>query len=105
MPDQFLSQFDHFPDFVWNCILAAVAIVIGLVLKFMLSLLLRKKPADGKTAFSVTRSILARLGKPFSYFLPLLTFNLLVPLMKVKASFSPALNKTVEILLVLSFAN
>lgn len=105
MPDQFLSQFDHFPDFVWDGILAGVAIVIGLMLKWVLSLLLHKKPKDGKPAFSVTRSIVTRLGKPFSYFLPLLTLNFLLPLMKVKASIYPALNKTVEILLAVSFAN
>jgi small-conductance mechanosensitive channel len=105
MPDQFLSQFDRFPDFVWDFILAGVAIVIGLILKFMLSLLLRKKPKDGKPVFSVTRSILARLGQPFSYFLPLLTFNFLLPLMKVNVHVYPALNKTIEILLAISFAN
>src|SRR5579872_6399993 len=105
MPDHFLDQFNRFPDIVWDCILAGVAIVIGLILKFMLSLLLRKKPKDGKPAFSVTRSMLSRLGKPFSYFLPLLTFNFLLPLMKVRSVFSPALNKTVEILLAISFAN
>lgn len=104
MPDQFLSQFDHFPDFVWDCILAAVAIVLGLILKFLLSLLLRK-PVHGTEGFSITRAILARLGKPVSYFLPLLTLNFLMPLMKIKASVYPAFNKTVEILLALSFAN
>ena len=105
MPDQFLDQFDHFPDYVWDGILAGVAIVIGLILKFMLSLLLRKKPKDGRPAFSATRSALARLGKPFSYFLPLLTFNFLLPLMKMKNTVAPVLNKTVEILLAISFAN
>jgi small-conductance mechanosensitive channel len=103
--DQFLSHFDHFPDIVWDVILAGIAIVIGLLLKWVLSLLLHKKQKDGKPAFSVTRSIVSRLGKPFSYFLPLLTLNFLLPLMKVKASFYPALNKTVEILLAVSFAN
>src|SRR5882757_1164433 len=105
MPDNFLSQFDKFPDYVWDGILAGAAILIGLVLKFMLSLLLHRKPKDGTPAFSVSRSMLARLGKPFSYFLPLLTFNLLLPVMKINARFSPALNKTAEILLALSFAN
>jgi len=104
MPDQFLSQFDHFPDFVWNSLLAGVALVIGLLVKFMLSLLLRKPP-PGKRGFSITRSILSRLGKPMSYFLPLLTLNFLLPVMKIKAFLYPAVNKVVEILLVLSFAN
>jgi small-conductance mechanosensitive channel len=105
MPDQFLSQFDHFPDYVWDGLLAGVAIVIGLVMKFMFSLLLRKKSLTGRPAFSLTRSIVDRLGKPFSYFLPLLTFNILLPLMKINAALYPPLSKTVEILLAVSFAN
>jgi small-conductance mechanosensitive channel len=105
MPDQFFDQFNQLPDLVWDGILAGVAIVIGLILKFMLSLLLRKKPKDGKPAFSFSRSMLGRLGKPFSYFLPLLAFNFLLPLMKMKSTISPVLNKTVEILLAISVAN
>jgi small-conductance mechanosensitive channel len=82
-----------------------VAIVIGLILKFMISLILRKKPKNGNPSFYFTRSALSRLGRPFSYFLPLLTFNFLLPLMRVRPNLSPALNKTVEILLAISFAN
>ncbi len=105
MPDQFTDQFDHLPDLVWDGILAAVAIIIGLIVKFMLSLLLKKKPKDGQPAFSVTRSILSRLGQPFSYFLPLLAFNFLLPIMKMKSNVAPVINKIVEILLVITFAN
>ena len=105
MPDQFISQFDRFPDFVWDGLLAGVAILIGLIVKFMLFLILRKKPKEGKAAFSLTRSIFSRMGRPLSYFLPLLAFNFLLPLMKIRQSLYPALNKTVEILLALSVAN
>jgi small-conductance mechanosensitive channel len=101
MPD----QFEHLPDILWDAILAGVAIVIGLVVKFMLSLLLKKKPKDGRPAFSVTRSILSYLGKPFSYFLPLLAFNFLLPVMRIKTTLTPAINKIVEIMLAISFAN
>src|ERR1700755_318692 len=104
MPDQFLSRFDHFPAFIWDMILMGVAIAIGLLVKFLLSLLLRKKPSIGKPHFSIPRSILTRLGKPFSYLLPLLTFNFLLPLMKVSPRFYPALDKTIGILLTLAFA-
>jgi small-conductance mechanosensitive channel len=104
MPDQFLAQFDHLPDIVWDAILTAVAIVIGLVVKFLLSLLLRRKPR-GAPHFSATRAILSRLGTPMSYFLPLLAFNFLLPLMKMRTSITPVINKSVEILLTVSFAN
>jgi small-conductance mechanosensitive channel len=75
-----------------------------LAVKFLLSLLIRKKPSTLKPHFSIARSMLTRLGKPFSYLLPLLTFNFLLPLMKIRASFFPAVDKTVGILLTLSFA-
>lgn len=104
MPDQILDQFDHFPDFVWDAILAAAAIVIGFILKFMLSLLLRRKP-KGTPHFSATRAILSRLGQPMSYFLPLLAFNFLLPLMKMRSNVYPIVNKTIEILLAIFFAN
>ena len=103
MPDQLLDQFDHFPDFVWDAILTAVAIVIGLILKFLLSLLLKRKPR-GAPQFSATRAILSRLGQPMSYFLPLLAFNFLLPLMKMRGNVYPIVNKTIEVLLTISFA-
>ena len=106
--DQILSQFDRFPDIVWDGLLIGIAIVLGLTMKFFLSLILRRKPPkdkDGRPAFSVTRSILSRLGMPFSYFLPLLTLNFLLPLMKVNAKVYPVINKMVEIFLIISFAN
>lgn len=104
MPDNFLDQFDHLPNYLWDAILTAVAIVIGFIVKFMLSLLLRRKPS-GTPHWSATRSILNRLGTPFSYFLPLLAFNFLLPLMRMRSTIYPAVNKTVEILLTVSFAN
>ncbi|HXB08044.1 MAG TPA: mechanosensitive ion channel domain-containing protein [Puia sp.] len=103
--DQFLDQFNHFPSLIWDAILLGVAIVIGLILKFMLTLMLKRKPRPGRPAFSVTRSMISRLGPPFSYFLPLLALNFLLPLMKIKETVTPYVNKTVEILLTISFAN
>jgi small-conductance mechanosensitive channel len=105
MPDQFLAQFNQLPAYLWDGLLVALAIIIGLIVKFMLSLLLRRKPRDNKPAFSFSRSILNRLSKPFSYFLPLLAFNFLLPLMRLRTDIAFFLNKTTEILLAISFAN
>jgi small-conductance mechanosensitive channel len=105
MPDQFLAQFNRLPALLWDGILVALAIVIGLIVKFMLSLLIRRKPRDDKPTFSFSRSFLSRLSKPFSYFLPLLAFNFLLPLMKVRADIGQFLNKATEILLAVTFAN
>src|ERR1700722_9061712 len=105
MPDQFLSLFNRLPAYVWDGILVALAIIIGLILKFMLSLLLRRKPRDNKPAFSFSRSLLSRLSKPFSYFLPLVAFNFLLPRMKMRTDVAQFLNKATEILVAISFAN
>jgi small-conductance mechanosensitive channel len=105
MPDQFLAQFDKLPAYLWDGILVALAIIIGLIVKFMLSLLLRRKPRSDKPAFSFSRSLLNRLSKPFSYFLPLLAFNFLLPLMRMRSDIAQFLNKATEILLAISFAN
>jgi small-conductance mechanosensitive channel len=105
MPDQFLAQFNRLPAALWDSILVALAIIIGLIIKFMLSLLLRKKPRSNKPAFAFSRSALNRLSQPFTWFLPLLAFNFLLPLMRLRADVAQFLNKTVEILLAVSFAN
>lgn len=105
MPDQFLARFNQLPDIIWDSILAAMAVIIGLIVKFMLSLLLRKKPKDRKPAFSLSRSLLNRLGKPFSWFMPILALNFLLPLMKMRSDVAQTLNKTTEILLAITFAN
>lgn len=105
MPDQFLAQFNRLPAYLWDAILVALAIIIGLIVKFMLSLLLRRKPRNNKPAFSFSRSLLSRLSKPFGSFLPLLAFNFLLPLMKMRTDIAQFLNKATEILLAISFAN
>ncbi len=105
MPDQFLTQFNQLPALLWDGILVALAIIIGLIVKFMLSLLLRRKPRSNKPAFSFSRSLLNRLSQPFTWFLPLLAFNFLLPLMKIRADIAQFLNKATEILLAISFAN
>jgi small-conductance mechanosensitive channel len=105
MPDQFLAQFNKLPAYLWDGILVALAIIIGMIVKFMLSLLLRRKPKSEKPSFSFSRSLLSRLSKPFTYFLPLLAFNFLLPLMRMRADIAFFLNKATEILLAISFAN
>lgn len=102
--DEFLSKFDHLPAIIWDLILIGVAIAIGLIVKFLLSLLIRKKPSAGKPQFSIPHSILTRMGKPFSYLLPLLALNFLLPLMKMSPRVYPGVDKTIGILLTLSFA-
>ncbi|HVS97343.1 MAG TPA: mechanosensitive ion channel domain-containing protein [Puia sp.] len=100
-----MPDIDHFPDYVWDALLVGVAVVTGLIIKFMLSLLLKKKPDSRRPACSVTRSVLARLGRPFSWLLPLLALNFLLPLMRMRADIYPVADKTIGILLTIAVAN
>src|SRR3984957_9185143 len=105
MPDQFLAQFNQLSALLWDGILVALAIIIGLIVKFMLSLLLRRRPRSDKPAFSVSRSLFSRTTMPLTYFLPLLSFNFLLPRMKMRTDVAQFLNKATEILVAISFAN
>jgi small-conductance mechanosensitive channel len=102
--DDFFNMFDHFPAPVWDLILLGVAVAVGLAVRYLLSLLVRKKPAPGTPQFSIPHSILIRLGKPFGYLLPLLAVNFLLPFMKISSRIYPGVDKMVGILLTLSFA-
>jgi small-conductance mechanosensitive channel len=92
----------HLPDVFWDLFLLGCAIVAGLFVKFIFSLYLKKSAQ--KEDFSLFRSIIRRLGKPLNFFLPLIILNLLLPLMRIKASYVPFISKIVEILISISVA-
>jgi small-conductance mechanosensitive channel len=102
MIEQFERSLDSLPDFAWNLLLLGISVVIGLAVKYLLALFLRFY--SKRTDFSILASILKRLGKPVNYFLPLLTLNMILPLMRLKPVYYLRLDKTVEILLTISFA-
>lgn len=103
MWNQFIENTDHLPDFLWNLILAGIAVVVGWLIKFLLAFFLRRslnKQAD----FSLMHSTLLRLGQAFNYFLPLLLLNVAVPMMRLSPKYAYAVGKVAEIALTLSFA-
>jgi small-conductance mechanosensitive channel len=102
MIEQFERSLDSLPNFAWNLLLLGISVVIGLAVKYLLALFLRFY--SKRTDFSILVSILKRLGKPVNYFLPLLTLNMILPLMRLKPVYYLRLDKTVEILLTISFA-
>lgn len=102
MWDQFEQSLDHLPPFFWNLLLVGVSVLIGLIVKLLLTFFLRFYTKE--TDYSLVASILRRLGRPVSYFLPLLAINTMIPLMKLKPSFEVNMSRTVEILLTVAFA-
>lgn len=100
--EQLLRQW-HLSHWQWNGILLAAAILLGLFIKLLLALFVRKK-AEEKARFSWFRSILRHMGPPFTWFLPLFFFNLMLPIMRMPAIIEHRAGKAVEIGLIITFA-
>ena len=100
--EQLLRQW-QLSTWAWNGILVAAAILLGLFIKLLLLLFVRKKAGEQKH-FSWFRSVLRHLGRPFTYFLPLFFFNLLLPIMRLPPPILTRIDKAVEIALIITFA-
>lgn len=103
MFDNLLKEFRELPPVGWNLVLSGVAILTGLIFKGIAGLLLRIY-SKTKLNFSLFRSIVARLNKPVSWFLPLLTFDLVLPLMELTRRQYGVLNKITGIGLIVVVA-
>ena len=100
--EELLRQW-HLSRWQWNALLFAAAVLLGLFIKLLLTLFVRKKAGE-TTRFSWFRSILRHMGPPFTYFLPLFFFNLLLPIMRMPVEIRSRIGKAVEIGLIITFA-
>ncbi len=103
MWNELLEKTDHLPNILWNLMLIGISVIAGWLIKFLLSLILRKT-SKRNGDFSLVHSALLHLGKAFNYFLPLLILNMLMPLMRIHPKYEPSLTRLAEIALTLSFA-
>ncbi len=103
MFDNLIDNLQRLPGYVWNLILAAFAILTGLVFKGLATILL-KLYSKTNLHFSIFRSIINRLNKPVSWFLPLLTLNFVLPFMELTTRQAVILNKSITVALIISFA-
>ncbi|SHM75018.1 mechanosensitive ion channel family protein [Mucilaginibacter sp. OK098] len=88
--------------FAWNLIIVGLAIVIGLVVKFIIKAVLNYN--KNHTDYSLFRSIITHFSRPMNHFVPLLMLNLMEPLMVLSPQYDLILSRTVEIGLIISFA-
>ncbi|TKK68514.1 mechanosensitive ion channel family protein [Ilyomonas limi] len=102
MLEDIIDYLQQLPPVLWNLVLVAAAILSGLLLRFILSLLLKQKTKAED--YSLYRSIIRRLGPPFNVFLPLFILNMLSPFMVMQRKQMLTLNKTLEILLTIAVA-
>ena len=102
MLEDIIGYLQQLPPVLWNLVLVTIAILAGLLLRFILSLLLKKKAAFED--YSFYRSTVRRLGPPLNIFLPLFILNMLQPFMVMQSKQSATLDKTLEILLTIAVA-
>jgi small-conductance mechanosensitive channel len=104
LPPDLLEFSQRIPSFAWNLIIIVSAILIGLFTKFIITRLFRIYAQRKDTDYSILRSIIVNLGPAVAYFIPLFLLNLFSPLMRMNKLYYQPLDKTIEILLTISFA-
>ena len=104
MPQYVQTLFSSVPDIAYDLLLFGIAVIVGLAVKLVLAFVSRKYHPVQDGSFSLISSILKRLGEPINYFLPLLAFNLLAPLLKVRPEYRSPIDHTVEIFFDISVA-
>lgn len=104
LPPDLLEFSQRIPSFAWNLIIIVSAIFIGLFTKFIITRLFRIYAQRKDTDYSILRSIIVNQGPAVAYFIPLFLLNLLSPLMRMNKLYYQPFDKTIEILLTISFA-
>ncbi len=102
MTEKILHISDYVPPYLWNLIILSTAIIIGLLLKFIIIRLMVYY--QQRLDYSTFKSIITHLGKPLTWFIPLLMLNLLLSWFFLDPKILPVLSKTLQIALTISFA-
>jgi small-conductance mechanosensitive channel len=103
MWDELLRQLKQLPSWGWNLLLAVGALLIGFFFKSLTTALLHFY-SKKKATYSLLKTILIRLNKPLTWFLPLMVLNLSLPLMEITTKQFRILNKGIDILLIITFS-
>ncbi len=101
-PDEIFGLSNRVPPYLWNLIIVFAAVIIGLLLKFSIIRLVGyyRKRSD----YSTFKSIITHLGKPSTWFIPLLMLNFLMPWFIISPKFLAVIGKMLQIALTISFA-
>lgn len=91
------------PPWLWNIGLIAAALLLGFIVKVIITALLHyyKNTKD----YSFFKSVLTHLSAPLNYFVPLLTLNTLLPFLMYEGGYIGYFKQLLEILLIISFSN
>lgn len=92
----------HIPGVIWNIVLIALAVLGGLLIRFILTKIL--KFYYRRSNFYLIKEIIIYLYKPAGLFLPLIVMNALLPFMRMDKVAYHNLDRTIEIALTIAFA-
>jgi len=97
------DMFNRLPDFLWNCLLISVAIITGLVLKRLISFLIKSLTRKNNNHNFIV-IVLKRLGAPINLFLPVVISNSFLPFMRLIPIHAHYMDKAIENAFYISFA-
>ncbi len=102
MWDDVINYLQKLPGGLWNLLIVAFAIIIGLLLRLILSALV--KSVTKHQDYSLIRSIIKRMAVPVNIFLPLFILNLLKDELRLRHSQLVVFDRFSQIFLTLSVA-
>lgn len=103
MDDILKTWSQQFPPWAWNLGVVIAALLIGYILKVIITGILHFY--RNRDDYSFFKSIITHLGRPLNFFVPLLMLNFMLPLEKIDKDTLALLNKVVDILIAIAFAN
>lgn len=100
--NELIRQWNLHP-WLWNVILFAFSVVLGLLISYLLSLFVKKQTGQ-ELKFRLGQSLLEHLTSPVSFLVPLLVFNNVLPIMQTEGDTKAQFVKATEIALIIGFA-
>jgi small-conductance mechanosensitive channel len=104
LPPEILEFSQKMPSFLWNITIAAVALIVGWLVKFIITKLLLFYSKDDDN-YSLFKSIVIHLGKPVTYFIPIFLLDVFSNWMRMDKLYYIPLEKLITISLTILFAS
>ncbi|WP_121356296.1 mechanosensitive ion channel family protein [Flavisolibacter nicotianae] len=89
--------------YVWNFLLIAAALLVGVAVSFFLRLFIRQKTGT-EMKFSLVQSLLRHLSSPVAFLIPLFFFDALIPLLQMPSAVRQYIARASEIVMIIGFA-
>ncbi|WP_374949204.1 mechanosensitive ion channel family protein [Mucilaginibacter sp.] len=105
MNAQINSWSKNMAPWVWNLVVIAFVLLIGLLVKGLITLLLNYYKNKKAEDYSFFRSLVTHLSGPLNHFVPLLILIIAMPYLTLKDVLEGTLRNWIGIMLLISFAN